>query len=81
LEETAGILKYRSNVLHDGFANALHALTLEQDSEEIRLLLNVFKNEFALYRILAKDRRDLIFVVFLFLLQVSLMVAGMIYAS
>jgi hypothetical protein len=29
----------------------------------------------------AKDRRDLIFVVFLFLLQVSLVVAGMIYAS
>lgn len=32
-------------------------------------------------RILAKDRRDLIFVVVLFLLQVSLVVAGMIYAS
>jgi hypothetical protein len=32
-------------------------------------------------RIPAKDRQDLIFVVFLFLLQVSLAVAGMIYAS
>ena len=32
-------------------------------------------------RISAKDRRDLIFVVFLFFLQVSLVVAGIIYAS
>lgn len=32
-------------------------------------------------RIQAKDGRDLIFVMFLFLLQVSLVIAGMIYAS
>ena len=51
MEETARILKYGSNILHHGLANALHTLTLEQNSEEIRLLLNVFKNEFALYLI------------------------------
>jgi hypothetical protein len=34
-----------------------------------------------LHRISPKDWRDLIFVVFLFLLQVSLVVAGVMYAS
>jgi hypothetical protein len=48
LEGSAGILEDRCYILDHRFANARHTLTLEQDSEEINLLLDIFKDEFAL---------------------------------
>src|SRR5688572_32681416 len=51
LKERARIMIHRCYILDDGFANTSDTLTLEQNSKEIGLLVNVFENEFAFYLI------------------------------
>lgn len=45
LERGAGILEDRRDFLEDSFPDTRHTLTFEQNPEEIRFLLDVFKDQ------------------------------------